>query len=324
MERAGVIDSRVIESGAVAAAPARATIARRVAGSALQLATIVVAVGLYRVVRAMTEGDHDVAIRNSLSVLGAEHRLHVDVERGLQTLVLERPLLVTAANTVYVWGFWSLVALALLVLFIFDRQRFRWYRNALFLSGAVGLAVFAAFPVAPPRMLDGFVDTLREFSDSSSIAHPGSFTNEYAAMPSFHVGWLVLAGVATMPLIRRRALRPLALAPAVLMALTVMVTANHYLLDALAGGVIALCGLAAARRLPVVSAWWAAIDARLFQPHGGLGPVVVRVLSATGRGLLPFVGGRAMHTYLVVATDAPQHRPAGVGDHGRPVPPQAA
>lgn len=286
---------------------------RRIARFAVHVTIILVAVGLYRFVRALTEGEHDSAMRNSLAVFGAERRMHLDVELGLQTAVLDRPFLVTLANTVYVWGFWSLVALTLLVLFVLDRQRFRWYRNALFVSGAVGLTIFAAFPVAPPRMLDGFVDTIREFSDSSNIAHPGSFTNEYAAMPSFHVGWLVLAGVATMPLIRRRSLRPLVLVPAAVMALTVMVTANHYLLDALAGAIIALGGLVVARRLPASSTFWAAVDSRLLQPHGGLGPVVVRVLTAAGRGLLPFVGGRAMHSYLAVASD-----PAGARATNRP------
>ncbi|WP_117000875.1 phosphatase PAP2 family protein [Desertimonas flava] len=320
MERVGATD----EVTAATAVARRAIRPRSAVRFALQLTTILVAVGFYRLVRGMTQGDHEIAVRNSLSVLDVERRLQFDVEQGLQALVMERPLLVTLANTVYVWGFWSLVALTLLVLFIVDRQRFRWYRNALFVSGAVGLTVFAAFPVAPPRMLDGFVDTIREFSDSSSIAHPGSFTNEYAAMPSFHVGWLVLAGVATMPVIRRRSLRPLLLVPAFVMTLTVMVTANHYLLDALAGATIALAGLIVARRLPALSQWWAAVDARLIQPHGGLGPVAVRVLSATGRGLLPFVGGRAMQSYLAVAGDGAQDASTVEAERARPRPPQAA
>src|SRR6266508_5830245 len=110
------------------------------------------AVQAYRLVRMATRGSHDDAIRNGLDILRFERVLGIDLERGAQSLVLDRRFLVDVFNTIYVWGFWSVVAATLLLLFVVDRRRFRHYRNALFVSGAVGLAVFAVLPVAPPRM----------------------------------------------------------------------------------------------------------------------------------------------------------------------------
>jgi hypothetical protein len=203
------------------------------------------------------------------------------------------------------------VAATLLLLFIVDRTRFRHYRNALFVSGSVGLVIFGLFPVAPPRMLDGFVDTIHLYSDSGSLAHPGSFTNVYAAVPSFHVGWLVLAGVAAMPVVPWRAVRPLLLLPALAMILTVMATANHYLVDGVAGAAISLGGLAVARRMPSLAGVWRLIDRRLV-PYGGAGAVAARVGESVGRGLVPFIGGRAVQAYYTSAgaSSAPCSAPA--------------
>jgi hypothetical protein len=87
------------------------------------------------------------------------------------------------------------------------------------------------------------------FAHASDIAHPTGFTNEYAALPSFHVGWIVLVGVIAMRTTWHRVVRPLLLLPATVMFVVVMATANHYLLDGVGGTAIALVGLVAADRL---------------------------------------------------------------------------
>jgi hypothetical protein len=88
---------------------------------------------------------------------------------------------------------------------------------ALFISGALGLVVLAAFPVAPPRFLAGFTDTVR-LARQDHLAHPSAITNQHAAMPSFHVGWTVLAGAWLVPLVTRPVLRVVPLVPGVLIA----------------------------------------------------------------------------------------------------------
>jgi len=266
------------------------------------LAVVLAAAAAYRLVRASTGGDHDQALANGARVLAVERRFGVDIERSVQAHALTSRTLVDVANTIYTWGFWSIVAVTLLVLFVRDRARFRLYRNALFVSGAVGLAVFAAFPAAPPRMLDGFVDTINDFSGSGGIAHPGSFTNVYAAMPSFHVGWLVLAGVASMSLVPVRLLRPVLLAPSLVMLWTVIATANHYLLDGIAGALIAIGGLVVARWLPAVGTHIRRFEARCFAPWGGVSGAAARLGEVVGRGFVPFIGGRAAQAYQAALT----------------------
>jgi PAP2 superfamily len=202
------------------------------------------AVVAYLTVRRLTEGDHGTAEAHARALLDFERSVGLDWEAGAQDLVLGTRPLVHAFNFVYVWLFWPFVIAALAILYRRDHRHFASFRNALFVSGAVGLVVFAFFPVAPPRFLDGFTDTVSAFSSQQSVAHPSSFTNEYAAMPSFHVGWTVLAGVCLGRLTRRRWLRITALAPGALMAVTVVLTANHYVVDAVAGTMVALGGLA--------------------------------------------------------------------------------
>jgi len=200
----------------------------------------------YRAVRILTESDRSRALRHADDVLTLERWLGVDWERGAQDLVLDHRAWVDLCNVLYTWLFWPTVIGALVVLYVWDRARYRIYRNALFVSGAIGLLVFAAFPLAPPRMLPGYVDTVVVFSHQASLAHPATFTNQYAAMPSFHVGWTVLAGLALMPLARHRVSRGALLLPGVAMAVTVVVTANHYVVDGVVGVALAGLGLWAA------------------------------------------------------------------------------
>lgn len=236
----------------------------------------------YWLVHLSTQDERAFAIRNGEWLLRVEQRLGLDWERGAQDLILGNGALVRAANVVYTWGFWPLVAGTLIALYVRNRTLFRRFRDAVLISGVLGLVVFALFPVAPPRLLDGFVDTV-SLNGAGQVAHPSQFTNELAALPSFHVGWLVLAGVVAMPALPWRWARPLLLLPAAVMLVDVMATANHFLVDGIAGAAIAIAGLAAARRVP-------SDRRRLPARLGGLPPVVAK-------GLALLVSGRAAFAY---------------------------
>jgi hypothetical protein len=218
-------------------------------GVPAQLGLLVVATAAYLAVRAVTQGGAADALANAHDVLALERRLGFDWERGAQALALDHPLVVRICNAVYVWTFWPFVAGALVVLYLRDHHRYIRLRNALFASGGVGLVVFALFPVAPPRMLDGFTDTVADLSGQDHLAHPSAFSNVYAAVPSFHVGWTVLAAVCLLPVLGHPVLRALALGHGAVMAVTVVVTANHYVVDAVAGIAVSLLGLAVAGRI---------------------------------------------------------------------------
>jgi hypothetical protein len=214
-----------------------------------QILVILLAVGAYLAVRGVTQGDPSAAQGHAERVLDVERSLRLGWEGRAQDLVLGSSFLVSFFNFVYVWCFWPGVVGALVFAYRRDRVRYLILRNAMFISGSVGLVVFALFPVSPPRFLSGFTDTVATLSGSGSVAHPSSFTNEYAAMPSFHVGWTVLAGVVVFGALRHRIVRWIALLPGLVMTMTVVVTANHYVLDALAGIVVSLGGLYLSREM---------------------------------------------------------------------------
>jgi hypothetical protein len=105
-------------------------------------------------------------------------------------------------------------------------------------STALALVLHAVYPLAPPRMLPGFVDTMARFGPnayaSSAVA---SLANQHAAMPSVHFMWAVIVAYGVVRA-ARTPYRWIAVAHPVLTLLAIVATANHYLLDAVVGGVL--------------------------------------------------------------------------------------
>jgi hypothetical protein len=217
-----------------------ATVLGRRLGAAGEAALVLGALALYLTVRALTGAERGTALAHGAAVLRFERALGLAHEQGVQSWVLAHGHLTSALNTFYVWCFWPTLLAALVWLHRRSASGFVALRNALIVSGLVGLVVFALYPVAPPRMLEGFRDTVQELSRSRAVAHPSGLTNEYAALPSFHVGWTALACAAVAAELRRPLLRCLAVGPAVLMVVAVVATGNHFLVDGLAGAALTL------------------------------------------------------------------------------------
>ncbi|MFQ5557595.1 MAG: phosphatase PAP2 family protein [Acidimicrobiales bacterium] len=230
---------------------------RGTVGLATQFALVFAAAIAYFGVRGLTEGSQTTAVSHGRAVMGFEHSLRVDVEPALQNLVLDHTRIVTLANWVYIWGHWPVIAITLAWLYRRHRDSYFLLRNAMFVSGAIGLVTFMTFPVAPPRLASlGLVDTVTELSTSYRVLQPPALINEFAAVPSLHVGWNLLVGVMIYRSARSLAARAFALAGPILMSLAVVLTANHYLFDVAAGAVVALTGFAivvAARHVDALS-----------------------------------------------------------------------
>jgi hypothetical protein len=133
-------------------------------------------------------------------------------------------------------------------LFLRHRPAYALYRNGVLLSGGLSLLIFASFPVAPPRYVDilGMADTVGTHSHSYQLLFPGSLANLYAAMPSLHEGWSLLMGLAIAAHATSRFWRAFGVALPLIMFAAIVVTANHYILDAVAGAAVALTGLGVA------------------------------------------------------------------------------
>lgn len=217
--------------------------------AARQGALLAAAVATYFLVRSVTAGSADVAERNAGLIVDLERFLGVFVERDLQRLVLDLDGAVPVINAIYIYGHWPVIAGVLGWLAWCRRDAFLVYRNALLISGVVGMVIVATFPVAPPRLMDlGFLDTVTMHSEAYRVLQPPSFTNQYAAMPSFHVGWDLLVGIALVREGGRVWTRVAGTALPLLMLVTVVATGNHYFLDALVGDAIVLTSLAVAMR----------------------------------------------------------------------------
>jgi hypothetical protein len=176
----------------------------------------------------------------SVQIIELEQSLGIYVEQKLQQYVIDNEFLESAANKVYVWAHFPVIIALAVWLYWQDRSKYTLYRNALLMSAVVGLFAYWLFPAAPPRLMPpewGFIDTF------SHNGEPVAFLNEYAAVPSYHFGWVFLALVAVFHASRSRWLRGAILAITVAMFFAVVVTANHFILDMVVGVAIVLAML---------------------------------------------------------------------------------
>ena len=221
-----------------------------------QVLIVTVAALIYFGVRMLTKGAEVAAFKNAYNLLTFESTLGLDLEAWSQSAVLDYHWMVTVFNWVYIWLHWPVIFGALLLLYYYNRHRYTLMRNAMIVSGALGLVFFTFFPVAPPRFFDGFTDTVAELSTSYKYLQPPSVVNKYAALPSFHVGWNVLAGVVLFRSTRSIPVRILAVASPLLMSVAVVLTGNHWVIDGFVGTALALIGLYAAHRLGWLTRRW--------------------------------------------------------------------
>jgi hypothetical protein len=163
----------------------------------LEASLVVVAYGLYYVVRGLTEGAATVATGKAETIIDAERDLHIYWEPRMQEFVLDYDWLTRLSNWIYIWWHWPVIIVVAVWLFVYQPLTYRRYRDAFVLSGAVGLVFFAAMPVAPPRIADpAIVDTIALHSPEYRSYQAPAFVNQYAAFPSLHVAWHLLAAMA--------------------------------------------------------------------------------------------------------------------------------
>ena len=142
-------------------------------------------------------------------------------------------------NWAYILSFAPLMGAISVTIYLTNRTAYRHYRRIFLLSYGLAIVVFIVFPVAPPRMFpEQFVDTIAVFGPSGyGTREMGRFYNAYAAMPSLHFGWTIVFGVFFLRLPNRLAKVCGGIYPA-LMLLAIIVTANHYIVDAVGGALL--------------------------------------------------------------------------------------
>jgi PAP2 superfamily len=206
---------------------------------ARQIVILTGAIMVYFGVRHATEGSVDAALANAARVVDLERALGLYHEQWLQDTFASSPAVSTVFNWIYIWGHWPVIAVTLVWLARSHPVIYLRTRNAMLLSGGIGMVIFATFPVAPPRLAGlGLVDTVTVSSHAYRVLQPPMFTNQYAAVPSLHVGWDLLMGVAIAMAARRLWVRLLGVVMPMVMTIAVVLTANHYIVDAIAGAAL--------------------------------------------------------------------------------------
>jgi hypothetical protein len=210
---------------------------------------VVVLVGLfaaYNLIRATQGKDAGAAVAHSRWILELEGRVFDYVEVPLNSWMGTVPVVAVAACYFYALMHYVMTPAVLLL----SRRHGGWlyWRGywAIVLASAIALAVYAAWPVAPPRLVPdlGIADVMRDHADygwwGSAASAPrgiGDATNQYAAMPSLHFGWSLWCGIQIWAL-SGRAWRLLAVAYPALQVLVVVATGNHFLLDVVGGAAV--------------------------------------------------------------------------------------
>lgn len=213
---------------------------------AIEMAIFAAALVFYQLSRALVIGKPSTAFENAAGIINWEKGSGLFVETSIQQWVLNHIQLAEALNYFYLYGHWTITPLFFIWLYKRRRRVYPYVRNAFLVANAIALAVFMVYPVAPPRLAgagDGFVDTLHKISDVD--LHGGVFSgwfNPHAAVPSMHFGYAVMIGMVGLVLLRSWPLRLLALAYPVLVFITITGTANHYVLDSVAGGLVVAIG----------------------------------------------------------------------------------
>jgi len=220
---------------------------RRLPWWARELALLVGVYVVYSLGRLVVGADVGAAMHRGAELVTFEGHLSWLSEVRLNQALQSVPVLAVAAAYWYSLLHYTVTPAVLVWLRRRHAGSYGPARTALVVATLLGLVGFWLYPTAPPRMLadHGFVDTLAAFSnwgwwstDASAPKGLGGLTNEFAAMPSLHVGWAVWVGWYAATHGRRTWVRVAAVAYPLVTSLVVVATANHYWLDAVAGAAL--------------------------------------------------------------------------------------
>jgi hypothetical protein len=215
-----------------------------------QLGLFVLAELCYELVRGLADGERVQAMVNGQHVIDLEKSLGTYFEPGFQALFLDHRWVIDTANFMYMNSHFVVTTAFLVWLYLFRNQHFYFVRNMFLVAMALALVGYALLPTAPPRMFEGFTDTITDFSQ---VDHDSAlvkvFINPYAAIPSMHCAFALMIGI-TGALIARHTVTKIAWAVYPLLVFwVVVVTANHFWIDAAAGALVAILAALAAREV---------------------------------------------------------------------------
>jgi hypothetical protein len=231
---------------------------RVVATIILNIGAFMILFQAYKVVRkTFVQRAEAVGFAHAEQIIDWERRLHIFVEPDLQGWLLRHEALIRPFNRYYAAFMW-LFYLCCVAGIVLAPVPYRRLRRAFLLSMVIALPWYALYPLAPPRFMPeyGFVDTVSAYGPYYFKDNGFVKANHYAAMPSMHVGWTTIGAfmlAAAIPY--KRIGMILGTLHVAMMSLTVIVTANHFVLDIVGGWLVVATAFGAARLLPAEVRW---------------------------------------------------------------------
>ena len=231
------------------------SLVRRPARFAWDIAVVIAVMGLYFIARGQAPIPHDRAVALTVRLVDFERALRIFQEPTIQEMSIRHHWVQELANFTYAYLHFPVMAVVGVWLWWRGRERFVFMRNVMFVSMAIGVVFYYLLPAAPPRLMAlhghdlGFVDTVFGGNTAVHYHHPSLITNEYAAIPSFHFGWILMAAMAVWANTRARTLRAASAGLVVLMTWAIVASANHLFVDMALGGIVIGVSWYAAARL---------------------------------------------------------------------------
>ncbi len=224
-----------------------------------QLGIFVLADLLYETVRGIAESNQAVPFQNARTLVSTEKSLHFFVEQSIQSWAMGHRFVIDFANFMYVNSHFVITTTALVWLYLRHNDRFYFVRNMFVVAMGLALVGYLLLPTAPPRFFPelGFVDTLSYYVN---VKHDSGlvtlFFNPYAAVPSMHVAFALLIAGPAMLVVKRKVFKALWVLYPFVVTFVVVVTGNHWIMDALAGAAVAATAAIVSAR--VLSRLWPA------------------------------------------------------------------
>jgi hypothetical protein len=198
----------------------------------------------YRLVRGLVEGEANQAFAHARDLISLERGMHVFVEPSIQAWASGSHAVIVACSWMYLNAQTTVTFAALLYVYLRHNRSFYFVRNMFLIAMAIALVGYAVFPTAPPRFFPewGFIDTVSDLTGMHVNHSSGSMSamvNMYAAVPSMHVAFALMTGWTLARLVKSRVVRMLWILYPFLMTFVIVVTANHFIFDALLGALTA-------------------------------------------------------------------------------------
>ena len=206
-----------------------------------ELAIIAFGYWMYTLGRNAIPTHPRIAFRHARAIDDLQDRLHIGWELTFNRFVASHEWLAQTFDYYYSTLHFVLTPAAIVWLFLRRADVYRGGRTVLASITLIALLGFYLYPTAPPRLLPGYVDTVIKFHTWGSLADPNiaEHSNQFAAMPSLHVGWALWVGIAVFRTTPAHGWRWLGLAYPIGTCVVIVGTANHFVLDAVGGALVA-------------------------------------------------------------------------------------